>query len=712
MKRKVEVVDFQTSAMLSVGKPSLPKTFTAHWQLAFLLTVTVLTLPLSGEQLPIPAVMLASLVLGAALLIPWGVKEQGLICGVAGASYLITAHSDGVLWGVEAPPYELIGLGVSLGVSLIGVSWRQTQRTQVAEQTAALQQRIQEAEALQEFSRALTSTLSCSQLLPPLTAVAQRLCQVQGLVVGVFLQEGQEVELWTQTDPVLHEQRLPVEPLLMKEILQVGWPVFIPDIGHPPVTSLLCERLAAAGFASLLVVPLRAVHRVIGVLLVGWRAPYTSLTRHQEELLQLIADQTVQALSNIRLYQEQERHLSESESLRRVGQLISATLNLQDILKLVTEEGARLLGGEAGMLTWCTPEQEVEIAGASDLLAPWRGVRIPFADSVTALVMQERRAICMEDVREKNLFFLQRLREAGKPVPRAFLAVPLWQAEQPVGALSVLSTKPRIFSLNDERILQALADQAVHAINNAQLYERLQDSLQREQKVGRQKSAFFASASHELRTPLNIILGYIDLIREGVIGQIDAEVAETLGRARDAAHHMIALVNDLLDLACIERAELQLHPQLIDLEELLQDVCATWEKPIKEKGLAFQRVGGHSLPPLMTDKARLRQILDNLLGNAVKFTETGSICVGARVYGQSIEIWVEDTGIGIDPLHHEKIFDEFQQIENANTNQFEGFGLGLAVCKKIAHLLQGDICVESTVGRGSRFTLTLACRHF
>jgi hypothetical protein len=276
-----------------------------------------------------------------------------------------------------------------------------------------------------------------------------------------------------------------------------------------------------------------------------------------------------------------------------------------------------------------------------------------------------------------------------------------------MGTLGVLSTVARSFSLIDERVLQSLADQAVHAINNAQLYERLQEALLREQEAGRQKSAFFASASHELRTPLNIILGYVDLLRDGIAGQIDAEGAEMLGRTKKAALHMIALVNDLLDLARIERAEFQLHLEVIDLEEFLQEICTAWEKPMAEKGLRFQRVGVPSLPALVTDKARLRQILDNLIGNALKFTKTGHIFVGVRLLEQSIEIWVEDSGIGIDPMYHEKIFDEFQQVEYASTSQLQGFGLGLAVCKKIAGLLQGDIRVESALERGSIFTVSL-----
>lgn len=707
MEVKAGAVASHSSSLPSEERISLPKVLATRWHIFFLLMVTAITLPVRGEQFPIPSVILASLVLGSALLIPWGLREQGLICAIAAGSYFVATHSSDTIHAMENLPYGLLGLGVSISVSLIGVFWQQAQRQRLAEQKKVLQQQMQESEALQEFSRALTSALSRTQLLPPLTLTVQRLCQCHGLLVGMLAHERQEIDLWTQTDMPLHDQRMLLEPLLAKEILQVGWPVFIPDLSRPAIPALLLGELAKAGYASLLVVPLRSVHKVVGVFLIGWRAPRVSLTRHEEELLQLIADQTVQALSNIRLYQEQERHLNESESLRRIGQLISATLNLQDILKLVTEEGARLLGSEASALAWCTADDRCEIAGASGFLSPWRGSKFPLAGSVTEMVVRDRRAIRNEDVSADTLQLRKELAAAGSPTLQSFLSVPLWRGEQPMGTLTVASSAVRTFSLNDERILQSLADQAMHAINNAQLYEQLQGALLREQEAGRQKSAFFASASHELRTPLNIILGYVDLLRDGVVGQVDGEGVEILGRARKAAHHMIALVTDLLDLARIERAEFHLHPEVVNLDDFLQDLFVVWEKPVSETGLVFRRVGARSFPVIVADKARLRQILDNLLGNALKFTKTGHIFMGARVLEQTVEIWVEDSGIGIDPSYHEKIFDEFQQVECTGTNQFEGFGLGLAVCKKIALLLHGDIRVESTVGQGSTFTVSL-----
>lgn len=563
---------------------------------------------------------------------------------------------------------------------------------------------MSETEILRDFSQALTAQLDLPQLLPPLTQAAQRLCQVQGIIIGLLNPESQEIELYTQTDSTLY---IPLEEALLRDILQTGWPVHVADLARPPLCAHLFQLLKDLGYESLLVVPLRAAHRVIGVLLACWRMRRSGLSRRKEELLQRLADQTAQALVNIRLYAEQERHLRESEALRRVGQSISATLDLQDILKLVTQEGARLLGCETATLTLCTSEHEAEVAGAFGAVAQWIGLRIPLEDSLTGMVIRERRAIRQSDTPTLDQPLLEKFGLVREPVPRSFLAVPLWQEATPLGALTVATTACRIFSLDDERILQALADQAVHAIKNAQLYTHLQDALRREQEANRQKSAFFASASHELRTPLNIIAGYIELVRDGVVGKIDREAEEILGRARKAVDHLVTLINDLLDLARIERAEFHISREPVYLAELLDELCSHWEKPIHDKGLALQRAWDTRLPIITSDRGRLRQILDNLLGNAVKFTKVGHITVGTAVRDTLLEIWVQDTGVGIEPADQERIFDEFWQIEREGTSRLNGVGLGLAVSRKLAQLLGGTLMVESALNRGSTFTLTL-----
>jgi signal transduction histidine kinase len=646
------------------------------------------------------------LVLGVALFTPWGLKEQGVFCLITVLSYTFAVWPN--LTPQVARDYvpSYIGLGMSIVLSLISVSGQQIQQERRSQRIAELQRKIQETEVLQEFSRALNFARDRTLLLPPLTQAAQRLCQLQGLILGSFVPERLELELWTQTDPSAHNQRIPLEDNFAREILQVGWPVYVTDLSTPPQPTRLFQVLKDLGYVSLLIMPLRVAHRVTGVLLAGWRALQPQVLHHEEEFLQFLADQTAQTLANIRLYADQERHLNESEALRRVGQSISATLNRQDILRLVTEEASRLLNCEAAMLTLWVTRDEVEIAGVSSVLSRRRESRVPFADSLTGIVVKESRAIRQTEFLGAEVS-LHKVREIGDNSYRSFLAVPLWQEGKPMGALVVFTSVVRDFPLDDERILQALADQAVHAITNAQLYAQLQGALQRAQEAYQQKSAFFASVSHELRTPLNIIFGYVDLIREGVIGQADRATLETLDRVRKSVVHLIALINDLLDLARIERAEFHINREPVDTEKLLRETCAQWEKAIFDKGLIFKRVGTPVLPTITADKARLRQILDNLLGNALKFTSSGYIAVGARVPDNVVEIWVEDTGIGIDPADQERIFDEFQQIEQGMTSQDSGVGLGLAVSKKLATLLGGTLKVTSSPGHGSTFTVTL-----
>ena len=358
---------------------------------------------------------------------------------------------------------------------------------------------MREAEALHAFNRALTVVRDRGQLLEPLTTAARELCHVDSVALGIFLPDERSIELLSNTHPALHNQKIRLEESFQKEILQVGWPVYIPALSSPPSNALMLARFSEQGYASLLAIPLRTAQRIIGVFLAGWESPKAAVTPHEEERLQFLGDQTAQTLAHLRLYIEQERHLRESEALRRVGQSIATTLEREEVLTLVATEATRLLDCEASVLSLCTAEHTVEVASATGIAAEWTGMHLPLADSLTGVVIKNNRAIRQSDAEEQHypLPLIQRLRSSGKQTPQSFLAVPLWQEEKPMGALTVLTTATRTFSLDDERLLQSLADQAVHAIINAQLYTQLQDALKREREANRHKAAFFASASHE-----------------------------------------------------------------------------------------------------------------------------------------------------------------------------------------------------------------------
>jgi signal transduction histidine kinase len=243
------------------------------------------------------------------------------------------------------------------------------------------------------------------------------------------------------------------------------------------------------------------------------------------------------------------------------------------------------------------------------------------------------------------------------------------------------------------------------------------------------KSEFLANVSHELRTPLNAIVGFVDLLREGVYGELAPRQVKPVERIEASANHLRHLVDQVLDLAKMAAGRLEIHTETIDLRPFVLDVASEIESLVSEKGLSLSLVMGAALPRIRTDPTHLRQILVNLLGNAVKYTNEGGIVIRTRLVdslpdsgpGPSqadrgvypitpwIGIQVIDTGIGIDPADQSRIFEEFEQIDaGPRGNSAErGTGLGLSISRRLAALIGGMVELESELGRGSTFTLWL-----
>ncbi|HXI40571.1 MAG TPA: HAMP domain-containing sensor histidine kinase [Bryobacteraceae bacterium] len=254
--------------------------------------------------------------------------------------------------------------------------------------------------------------------------------------------------------------------------------------------------------------------------------------------------------------------------------------------------------------------------------------------------------------------------------------------------------------------------------------ERLSSELLR---VNRMKSEFLANVSHELRTPLNAIVGFVDLLREGVYGELAPRQVKPVERIEASANHLRHLVDQVLDLAKMAAGRLEIHTESIDLRPFVLDVASEIESLVSEKGLSLSLVMGAALPRVRTDPTHLRQILVNLLGNAVKYTNEGGIIIRTRLVDSIpdsgptsidrssypsnpwIGIQVIDTGIGIDPADQSRIFEEFEQIDaGPRGNSAErGTGLGLAISRRLAALIGGMVELESELDKGSTFTLWL-----
>ncbi|HJR65762.1 MAG TPA: ATP-binding protein [Gemmatimonadaceae bacterium] len=236
---------------------------------------------------------------------------------------------------------------------------------------------------------------------------------------------------------------------------------------------------------------------------------------------------------------------------------------------------------------------------------------------------------------------------------------------------------------------------------------RLQWQSQELEKAYRLKSEFLANMSHELRTPINALIGYTSLMLDRIYGDLTAKQEEGLHRIQVSSQHLLALINDILDLAKIEAGKMPVHLERLSLNDLLQDVAAQMEPMVRRKGLDFNVQLPAEPVQMETDRTKVRQIVLNLVSNAMKFTARGSVSIAARTDGQQVRIAVSDTGIGIRPQDLEVIFEEFRQVDQSRTREYGGTGLGLSITRKLIALLGGDIAVTSHYGRGSTFTVTL-----
>ena len=260
--------------------------------------------------------------------------------------------------------------------------------------------------------------------------------------------------------------------------------------------------------------------------------------------------------------------------------------------------------------------------------------------------------------------------------------------------------------------LEWLADEFNHMAGQLQagrdgLEEKVRERTQELEIASKHKSQFLANMSHELRTPLNAILGYTELIQDAIYGEVPQKVGEILGRVQVSGQHLLGLINDILDLSKIEAGQLQLSLSAYSMKDVVQNVFVSIEALAAEKRLQLQVDIPSDLPPGNGDVQRITQVLLNLAGNAIKFSDKGQVAIGVVAENGSFLVSVSDTGPGISTEEQRRIFEEFQQADSSSTKNKGGAGLGLAIAKRFVELHGGKIWVESRLGEGSKFCFTL-----
>ena len=316
------------------------------------------------------------------------------------------------------------------------------------------------------------------------------------------------------------------------------------------------------------------------------------------------------------------------------------------------------------------------------------------------------------------IFFVTIRRQLARTVAGVARTVAGWQ-EQPVDLPYEPLQYPYrdelgdlVDALNQNRARLTVSMQDLNAVNQnleqtiADRTLELRAAKEAAESADRLKSAFLATMSHELRTPLNSIIGFTGVLRQELAGPLNPEQKKQMGMVRDSANHLLELINDVLDLSKIEAGQLQVAREQVDLQAIATRVVDSLRPLAQRKGLAL-----HCLVPgpltLVSDRRRLEQILVNLLGNAIKFTEAGEIRLQVRPGPETVRIEVSDTGIGVRPEDLERLFRPFFQIDTGLTRKYVGTGLGLSICRRLCDLLGGAITAESSPGLGSTFTVSL-----
>jgi signal transduction histidine kinase len=414
---------------------------------------------------------------------------------------------------------------------------------------------------------------------------------------------------------------------------------------------------------------------------------------------------------------ERTRDLAQSvrelKALEEIGRAVASSLDLKAVLATIVTRAVELVHADAGAIySYTESEQTLILAEAYGLDAGFveavRSIHGEEARSVMGTVAAARDSILIPDLSARQDYPHRDVTLAAGF--NSALVIPLVGPDEILGALVVLRKPTGEFPANTGGLMQTFAHQSVLAMHNARLFHEIEEKSHQLATANAHKSQFFANMSHELRTPLNAVLGYSELLVDGLYGSLPDKAKDVLGRIQVNGKHLLGLINDVLDFSKAEAGQLSLGLEEYSMKSLVESVIASTESLAHAKGLALQAVVDNDLPTGRGDDRRLKQVLLNIVGNAIKFSDAGEVEIRACAADGQFKVAVRDSGPGIAPEDQARIFEEFQQVDSSSTRQKGGTGLGLAISKRIIGLHGGSISVESALGAGSTFHIVLPIR--
>jgi signal transduction histidine kinase len=423
------------------------------------------------------------------------------------------------------------------------------------------------------------------------------------------------------------------------------------------------------------------------------------------------------AIENVRLFDDVQKRTEElSESLQQqtatadVLKVISrSTFDLKSVLQTLVESAAKLCDADKATITRQVNGvfYRAEAYGFSpEFVAMMQAQPIEIGrGTITGRALLDRSIVHVPDIDADPEYTWAEAKRVGHF--RTILGVPMLREGDPIGVLTLTRAEVRPFTEKQIELVSTFADQAAIAIENVRLFDEIQDKSRQLEEASKHKSQFLANMSHELRTPLNAILGYTELIMDNIYGDTPDKMREVLDRIQRNGKHLLGLINDVLDLSKIEAGQLTLALTDYSIKDVVHSVYSAVEPLAVNKNLAFKIEVPPNLPPGHGDERRLTQVLLNLVGNAIKFTDRGEVAILAVSSNGSFTVAVRDTGPGIGAADQDKIFEEFRQADDSLTRKKGGTGLGLSISKRIIEMHGGKLWVDSEPGHGSTFSFTV-----
>jgi len=577
----------------------------------------------------------------------------------------------------------------------------------------SLQQQTATADVLKVISR---STFDLQKVLDTLVESAARLCEADMVDIhwqerqyrrlGSYGQSEEDRQFIIRSLPLVPARDVSVVARAMLEAATVHISDVLTDREFTPEYREFSKR---TGRRTVFGVPLMRERTPIGAMCLA-RRTVRPFTDRQIELVKTFADQAVIAIENARLFEEVQARNRDLTALGEVGRAVSSTLDLNVVLKTIVDRAVELSGADASLIFYFrkdTGKFELGETTGLDELAIERYRRLDIGETETGLgeAITSRQPVQASDVSKRAS---NPLRNAALEVGmHAALIAPLLSVEGPLGALVLCRRTPGEFPPAVISLMQSFADQSAIALENARLFDEIAQKSRELEIASAHKSQFVANMSHELRTPLAAILGYAELMEMGIYEPLGEKSRAALARIRSNGKHLLGLINTVLDIAKIESGQFTLNMTRYSLEGVVETVRAATESLAQNKKLVLTTEVAKSLPPGLGDEQRLTQVLLNLVGNAIKFTDTGEVRVTAQAVNRCFAVSVADTGPGIPEHERTRIFEQFHQVDDSTTKAKGGTGLGLAIAKHIVEMHGGRIWVDSIVGKGSTFRLEL-----